>query len=60
MRHKDVSELGLSNPPAYLDIGITGHRSGHPVFSANREGIAKSLTKLARATKRYQNYSEVF
>ena len=46
MRHKDVSELGLSNPPAYLDIGITGHRSGHPVFSANREGIAKSLTKL--------------
>ena len=46
MRHKDVSEVGLSNPEAYLDIGITGHRSGHPVFSANREDIAKSLTKL--------------
>ena len=46
MRHKDVSELGLSDPKAYLDIGITGHRSGHPVFSANREGIANSLNTL--------------
>ena len=45
MRHKDVSEVGLSNPESYLDIGITGHRSGHPVFSANRGNISKSLTK---------------
>ena len=46
MRHDNVSELGLATPAAYLDIGITGHRSGHPVFSANREGIAASLNGL--------------
>ncbi len=46
MRHDDVSDLGLSNPAAYLDIGITGHRSGHPVFSANHDRIAESLSQL--------------
>jgi hypothetical protein len=46
MRHDDVSELGLATPAAYLDIGITGHRSGHPVFSENRARIDKSLSEL--------------
>ena len=46
MQRDDVSELGLSAPTTYLDIGITGHRSGHPVFSVNREAIAKSLATL--------------
>ena len=46
MQRDDLSELGLSAPATYLDIGITGHRSGHPVFSANRDAIAKSLNAL--------------
>lgn len=46
MQRDDVSELGFSAPATYLDIGITGHRSGHPVFSANRDAIAKSLNAL--------------
>ena len=46
MRHDDVSELGLASHAAYLDIGITGHRSSHPVFSANRDAIAKNLKAL--------------
>ena len=46
MRHDDVSELGLAPPAVYLDIGITGHRSDHPVFSTNRDAIAKNLKAL--------------
>lgn len=46
MRHDDVSELGLTPPAVYLDIGITGHRSDHPVFSTNRDAIAKNLKAL--------------
>ena len=46
MRHNDVSNSGMSNPAVFLDIGITGHRSGHPVFSANRDAIEKNLTQL--------------
>ena len=46
MQRDDESELGLSAPTPYLDIGITGHRSGHPVFSANRDAIAESLATL--------------
>ncbi len=46
MQHADVGSSGLATPAVMLDIGITGHRSKHPVFSANREGIAKSLADL--------------
>ncbi|MFN0047266.1 MAG: hypothetical protein ACKVOS_12435 [Sphingorhabdus sp.] len=37
---------GLNAPTCILDIGITGHRSRHPVFSKNRTEISKSLSKL--------------
>lgn len=37
---------GLTAPTVRLDIGITGHRSWHPVFAANREAIAATLAAL--------------
>lgn len=37
---------GLRTPPIILDIGITGHRSRHPIFSHNRMAISESLSRL--------------
>lgn len=37
---------GLATPKLSLDIGITGHRSRHPVFSANSQAIEQSLVEL--------------
>jgi hypothetical protein len=37
---------GLAAPTVRLDIGITGHRSWHPVFAANRDAIAATLAAL--------------
>jgi hypothetical protein len=55
MQHDDVGGSGLAIPSVMLDIGITGHRSKHPVFSANRAGIAKSLTDLIAFLGRVAN-----
>lgn len=46
MRRDDAASSGLAAPTVSLDIGITGHRSRHPVFSANSEAIAASLAEL--------------
>lgn len=46
MKDSDRSSSGLAAPAVSLDIGITGHRSTHPVFSANRDGIATNLSAL--------------
>lgn len=35
-----------------LDIGITGHRSWHPVFAANGDAIAATLTALMASLER--------
>lgn len=42
----DVGSSGLAVPKVSLDIGITGHRSHHPVFSTNNAAIARSLAAL--------------
>lgn len=42
----DAGNSGLMTPKISLDIGITGHRSHHPVFSANSSAIAQSLAQL--------------
>lgn len=46
MLRDDAGNSGLIAPKVSLDIGITGHRSRHPVFSANSAAIARSLTEL--------------
>ncbi|HMS20081.1 hypothetical protein [uncultured Sphingorhabdus sp.] len=46
MQTDDVGNSGLMAPNVSLDIGITGHRSHHPVFSANSSAIAQSLVEL--------------
>jgi hypothetical protein len=46
MLRDDVGNSGLKVPTVRLDIGISGHRSRHPVFSANRAPIAESLSAL--------------
>jgi hypothetical protein len=46
MRCDEFSSLGLAASAVLLDIGITGHRSKHPVFAANREAISASLNAL--------------
>jgi hypothetical protein len=43
---KESGTFGLAMPKVMLDIGITGHRSRHPVFSAHRDGIEQSLSAL--------------
>jgi hypothetical protein len=37
---------GLGTPRILLDVGITGHRSHHPIFSTNRTAIAATLADL--------------
>ena len=46
MRRVEQGSAGLRPPVVMLDIGITGHRSGHPVFSANHGAIAATLADL--------------
>ncbi|MEQ1551010.1 hypothetical protein [Sphingorhabdus sp.] len=46
MLRDDADNSGLIAPKVSLDIGITGHRTRHPVFSANSAAIARSLTEL--------------
>ncbi|MGB5078324.1 MAG: hypothetical protein WBO17_12670 [Sphingorhabdus sp.] len=46
MQRDDVGSSGLTMPAVLLDIGITGHRSRHPVFASNSEAIAKCLNAL--------------
>ena len=46
MQTDDVGNSGLMAPKVSLDIGITGHRSHHPVFSANSSAIGQSLVEL--------------
>jgi hypothetical protein len=46
----DSSSAGLSAPAVLLDIGITGHRSMHPVFAANRAAISETLSSLVEFT----------
>lgn len=47
-----ISEIGLSAPQPVLDVGVTGHRSRHPVFSANSEAIAATLADLLGSIER--------
>jgi len=47
-----TSEIGLSAPQPVLDVGVTGHRSRHPVFSANSEAIAATLADLLGSIER--------
>jgi hypothetical protein len=47
---RDEQACAAPRPPAVmLDIGITGHRSRHPVYSANRAAIAACLGELVAA-----------
>lgn len=46
-----TAETALGSPRLMLDIGITGHRSHHPVFAANRDAIAATLAKLLESVE---------
>lgn len=46
MQRDEGGSLGLAVPTVSLDIGITGHRSKHPTFQANRDAISDSLSAL--------------
>lgn len=48
-----VNNAGLGIPAIILDVGVTGHRSHHPVFSANRQAIAATLADLIGAIEQY-------
>lgn len=48
MAGQDDNNPGLAAPTTMVDIGITGHRSVHPVFAANRAAIATTLADLMR------------
>ena len=52
MQNDDRGNTGLAAPAMVLDVGITGHRSTHPVFSANRQQIADSLSDLLTCLNR--------
>lgn len=38
--------LGFEPPKRTLTIGVTGHREGNPVFSANRDAIEREIAAL--------------
>jgi hypothetical protein len=46
MQYDEVASSGLTASAVLLDIGITGHRSKHPVFAANRDAISANLDAL--------------
>lgn len=46
MQQADTATDFLVPPVPVLGIGITGHRSKHPVFAANRDAIAATLSRL--------------
>lgn len=43
MQDADPQADFLAQPVPVLGVGITGHRSQHPVFAANRDAIAETL-----------------
>ncbi len=46
MQKDELGNMGLALPEISLAIGITGHRSHHPIFAANSAAIADSLAEL--------------
>ena len=46
MQRDDGGSSGLMAPAVILDIGITGHRSRHPVFARNKVAISESLAAV--------------
>lgn len=46
MQGEGKANAGLQSPALLLNIGITGHRSGHAVFAANRDAIAAVLADV--------------
>lgn len=48
MPRLDTADPGLAAPRVMVDVGITGHRSNHPVFAPHREAIAAVLQDLMR------------
>lgn len=46
MHMVDADTDFLAPPVPVLGVGITGHRSKHPVFAANRDAIAATLARL--------------